>query len=254
MLGQDADKALDRTKDHAVDHDGPVLLTVLAHVLQFKTLRQLEIELDGRALPGTAEAVHQMEVDLRAVESAVAFVDTEGKLQRVQCVTKAVLRGRPFLIRAHGILGPGGKLHAVGEAKELVHAVDDLDDIPDFVLDLVLGDVGMGIILGKAAHPHKAVQLAGLFVPVHDAGLREPERQVSVGTGLALVDQDAARAVHRLDGELAVLGGQREHIIMIMLPVAGSLPKHPVQDNGGGDLHVAGFAVHFAPVVHQGIL
>ena len=57
MLDQDTDKTLDRTKYYAVDHDRAMLLAVSSNVLQFKTLRQLEVELDRTALPGTSDRV-----------------------------------------------------------------------------------------------------------------------------------------------------------------------------------------------------
>ena len=66
-----------RAQHHPVDHDGAVLLAVLAGVLQLKALRQLAVQLDGAALPGAAQGVGQMEVQLGAVEGAVALVDHE---------------------------------------------------------------------------------------------------------------------------------------------------------------------------------
>ena len=75
MLDQNADKPLNGTEYHPVNHDGTVLLAVGSVVFQFKPLRQLEVQLNGSALPGTANSVYQMEVDLGAVEGAVSFVD-----------------------------------------------------------------------------------------------------------------------------------------------------------------------------------
>ena len=62
-------------RHHAVDHNRAALRAVRAGVLQLKALGKLHVELDRAALPGTAEAVGQMEVQLRAVERAVALVD-----------------------------------------------------------------------------------------------------------------------------------------------------------------------------------
>lgn len=55
VLNQNADEALDGAKAHAMQHDGTFLGAVGVHVLQIKVERHLEIELDGAALPGTAE-------------------------------------------------------------------------------------------------------------------------------------------------------------------------------------------------------
>ena len=47
-------------------------------VLQIEPLRQLVVELDRRALPLPADRVGDVEVDLRPVERAVAFVERVG--------------------------------------------------------------------------------------------------------------------------------------------------------------------------------
>ena len=75
MLDQDTDETLDGTEAYTVDHDRSVLLTVSSDVLEFETLRKLEVKLDRTALPCSADRIYQMEVDLRAIECAVAFVD-----------------------------------------------------------------------------------------------------------------------------------------------------------------------------------
>ncbi len=71
MLDQDTDETLDGTEAYTVDHDRTMLLAVCADVLQLETLRKLEVKLDGTALPGSADRIYQMEVDLRTVECAV---------------------------------------------------------------------------------------------------------------------------------------------------------------------------------------
>lgn len=75
VLNQNTDEALDGAKAHAMQHDGALLGAVGIHVLQIKVERHLEVELDGTALPGTAERILQVEVDLGTVEGAVALVD-----------------------------------------------------------------------------------------------------------------------------------------------------------------------------------
>ena len=101
-----------------MDHDRAVLLTVRSHILQFKALGQLEIKLNGSALPGTSDAVYQMEVDLRAVERSVSLVDHVRKAQLIQRSLQSGGSHLPVLIASHGILGTGGQLHMVLETKQ----------------------------------------------------------------------------------------------------------------------------------------
>ena len=90
MLDQDTDETLDGTEYHAVDHDRTMLLAVCSDVLQFKTLRQLEVKLNGTALPGSSQMQsYQMEVDLRTVECAVALVYYIRQTQLIQSALEA---------------------------------------------------------------------------------------------------------------------------------------------------------------------
>ena len=57
MLGDDADETLDRAVAYTVDHDGTLLLAVFVNILKLEVERHLEVELDGAALPGSADGV-----------------------------------------------------------------------------------------------------------------------------------------------------------------------------------------------------
>ena len=79
MLGEDADEPLDGAEHHGMDHNGAMLFPIGAHIGDIEAFRHLEIQLDGAALPGTADGVLQVEVDLGAVEGAVSLVDGIGQ-------------------------------------------------------------------------------------------------------------------------------------------------------------------------------
>jgi hypothetical protein len=96
---------------------GLLLGAVLVGVLELEALRQLEVELDGAALPLAAEAVLQVEVDLGAVEGAVAGVELVVDAHGLECVLQALLGALPVLVGAHGVLGARGELDAVREAE-----------------------------------------------------------------------------------------------------------------------------------------
>lgn len=152
VLNQNTDEALDGAKAYAVQHDGALLGTVGVHVLQIKVERHLEIELHGTALPGAAERILQVEVDLGAVEGAVALVDLVVHVQLLQSGAQALLGARPILVRTHGVLGAGGKLNMVLKAKLLVHGVDEVDHAHDLVGQLVGTHKQVGVVLVKAAY------------------------------------------------------------------------------------------------------
>ena len=70
---------------------------------------------------------------------------------------------------------------------------------------------------------------------------------------LAGVDQHAAGAVHGLDGVILFVDNSGVHVLLIVVPVAGTLPQLTVEDDGGGDLHIAVLLVDLAPVIQQGV-
>jgi len=74
MFDQYAHKTFDGAQYDPVKHDGPVLAAVFADIGQVEALGQDEVALNGCALPGPFQAVAQLEVDFRAVESAVALI------------------------------------------------------------------------------------------------------------------------------------------------------------------------------------
>jgi hypothetical protein len=53
-----------------VDHDGLLALVLVVHVLELEPLGEVEVELDGGALPLAPDRVQDLDVDLGAVESA----------------------------------------------------------------------------------------------------------------------------------------------------------------------------------------
>ncbi len=75
MFDQNSDKTLDGTERYTVDHNGAVLLSVLARIFKVESLRHLEVELNGSALPRSLDAVFEMKIDFGSVERTVALVD-----------------------------------------------------------------------------------------------------------------------------------------------------------------------------------
>ena len=84
---QDPDEALEGAHQRPVDHHRPVLGVVGAGVGEVEALGQVVVELDGAELPRAAERVGHVQVDLRAVERAVALVDVvlEALATRARC-------------------------------------------------------------------------------------------------------------------------------------------------------------------------
>ena len=107
-------------------------------------------------------------------------------------------------------------------------------------LDLVLGAEDMRVVLGEGAHAHDAVQRARRLVAVAGAELGHAQRQVAIGIQPLAEDLHMAGAVHRLQGEDALLRRGREHVLAELLPMARGLPQRAVDELRRAHLDIAG--------------
>src|SRR5215472_8508094 len=72
VLDQHTEKALHRSEQGAVDHERLLARAVFRYVFQLEAFGQVEVELDGAELPGPANGIHKLDVDLGAVERGFA--------------------------------------------------------------------------------------------------------------------------------------------------------------------------------------
>jgi hypothetical protein len=77
VLDEDADEPLEAAHQRAVNHHRLVIGVVGALVGELELLRHVVVELHGSELPRTADRVRHVQIDLRAVERAVALVELE---------------------------------------------------------------------------------------------------------------------------------------------------------------------------------
>ena len=130
--------------------------------------------------------------------------------------------------------------------KRRVELVDRLADRVDLVGDLIGRAVDVRVVLGEGAHAQQPVQHALALVARDLPELGEPQRQLAVGVAVGVEDEAGAGAVHRPQrvaalGLVAVaLGGLgEEHVLAVVVPVAGAVPQLLVEDLRRLDLDVA---------------
>ena len=117
-----------------------MLGVVGADVLQVEALGQLVVELDRGALPLPADRVGDVEVDLRAVERAVAFVERVAARRRASSARFSsrlgvVPRRRP---RRETRPAASTSLHLGLQAEVAVDALHEPQQPLDFLADLRL--------------------------------------------------------------------------------------------------------------------
>ena len=89
-----------------MDHEGPVLLSILGDEAEIEPLRQVEVELDGCALPLSANGVLYLNVDLRSVESPTAFIQLIAEAHLVESRAQCLRRPVPVLRLADVLFRP----------------------------------------------------------------------------------------------------------------------------------------------------
>ena len=187
---QDAEEALHRAADGAVDHHRRLLLAVGVDVEGAEALRQVEVDLRRAALPVAADRVAQHVFELRPVEGALARIDAGLDLAarlRLRSASSTSHHDRlgavPGRVGADALLRPGRELHdELVEAEIAIDRQDQVVDLEALGRHLLLGAEDVRVVLGEAAHAHQPVQRARRLVAVHDAELGQAERQVAIAT------------------------------------------------------------------------
>src|SRR5207237_5361048 len=73
VIDEHAKEALDGAEQRPMDHEGLLARAIFGDIFQSEALGQSEIKLYGRKLPGTANGIHQLHIDLRAVKNGFAW-------------------------------------------------------------------------------------------------------------------------------------------------------------------------------------
>ncbi len=253
VLGEDGEEALDGPEQRAVDHDRPVALVVGADVLQLEALRELEVELDRRHLPGAADGVARLHRDLGAVERTAALVHHQVELRVDRDGAERLDRLVPLVVGADRLaLRLGRQLEVeVVEAVVAQDAEHELERAGQLGDDLLARAEDVRVVLGHAPHAREPVHHPRLLVAVHGAELEQAQRQLAVRAHPAAVDQDVERAVHRLEVVLgaAVELHRRVHAVGEPVEVAGDLEQVRLRDVRRVDELVARLLVALARVV-----
>src|SRR5262245_41074449 len=93
---------------------------VLAHVRQIEPLRIAIVELHCAQLPRATDRVGHIEVDLRAVERAVAFFELVRHPRRIERCLEARLGAIPHLVRTYAYFWTRREFQRRPEAERLV--------------------------------------------------------------------------------------------------------------------------------------
>src|SRR2546428_10897831 len=103
-LDQIAEQPLHGARRPAMYHHRPLPRTVLRHVLEVETLRQLEVDLHSRVRELAPVGVLDLEVDLRSVESGFADAQLVGLAHGLERLDERTLGALPLLLGAQPLV------------------------------------------------------------------------------------------------------------------------------------------------------
>ena len=177
-----------------------------------------------------------MQVDLRPVERAVALVDVVLDPAPLERRAQRALGEVPLLVGAELLLGPRRELEARLHSEQVVEVGGKIEAREDLVLDLVRADEDVRVVLRDVLHAQEPVQGSAQLVTVQGRRLGEAQRQVLVAAKPRAEEQHVPRAVHRLQGEPAVVLRMRAHpedVLLVVLEVPRGLVGLFVVDQRG---------------------
>lgn len=121
-----------------------------AHHLE--SLRQVEVQLDGAALPLAPQHILNLDINLGPIEGPSPLIDLVGPAFRVQGLPKGILCLLPDLIAAHCLGRLGGQVNLqLGEAKGAHHILYHVQHAADLTGYLVGQAEDVTIILQSQA-------------------------------------------------------------------------------------------------------
>ena len=244
MLDDDADEALQRPEDGAVDHHRAVLGVVGADVLELEPLRHRVVDLHGAELPRAADRVRDLVLQLRTVERSLAGVDVVVEAVPLQRVLERRLGGVPDRVAAEAFFGTGGEGDAdVGEAEDVVHLRDQVQLAVDLRLHLLRHDEQVRVVLREGADAHQPRGHAAALVAVQAGEVGQADRKVAVGAALHRINLRVAGAVHRFEAVLLLLDLDEVHVLLVVFVVPADLEQLCVPHQRRDHLAVALAAV-----------
>src|SRR6266487_4903643 len=245
MLDQDAEEALDGTEQSAVDHERLMLGAIVGDVLQAAASGQTEIELHGGELPGAADGVNELDVDLGAVEGGFALHFFERNVDALHGVGEGGGGAAPVfglagvIFRMRGV--PVGELDfEFAEAKIFHDGVGEIDAGFDFRFDLRGHAENVRVVLRETADAEQAVKHAAAFIAIDGAKFGKAHGKITIAAQLRFIDEDVAGAVHGLELVVGLFDFDgAKHAVFEKSGVAAGLPEVEAHDVRGEDKVVA---------------
>ena len=231
VFNENRDKPFDGARHRAMDDHGPMRCVVVAGVGQVEPLRRVVIQLNRPQLPRPTNAVGHIEIDFRAVERAIAFLQfvfaASGLERRPQRGFGAIPQG----VGADTLGRARGKFESRRQTKRGVVAENEVHQELHFGRDLVLAQEHMTIVLRKLPYPCEAGQRTGQLIAVQHIKRDVPHGQFAIRMLVRCEVQIVRRTVHRFERHVVLarfVVQHQKHVLAILAPMSRLLPQRLV--------------------------
>src|SRR6185436_16502850 len=159
----------------------------------------------------------------------------------------------PLLVRAELVVGPERELDAYVQVEEVVEVVGVVQARDQLVLNLLARAVDVRVVLDEVPHAQKTVEDSRELVAVQVPRLGEAQGELAVRMRRERVEEAMARAVHRLEAEVAPLDLETEHVLLVLVPVPRGAPDLGVVEERRAHLVIAPLCVLAAAEVLEDV-
>ena len=165
-----------------------------------------------------------------------------------------LLSGIPVRDGTQKLLGAGRESQAEFETKDAIDVLQEIKSGIHLGTELVETAEQMGIVLLETADTGQTAQGTRSLVTVENTEIGKAERQLTVRTLTDTKHQAVSRAVHGLESKSILLNIEREHVLLVVLPVSRGVPQLDVVHVGGHDLGVSALVVFALDKVHESVV
>ena len=211
--------------------------------LQVKSNRQLEVQLDSSTLVSSLQSIIHLYVNLRSIKCSISCIEFPRLSILVQSLFKSCLSLIPELFVSQLIFRSGWQFEFELKAEGWVNIIQEIQAPHDFLHDLFWHAENVSIILLEPSHSGQPSQSATDFISVQHSEVSISDRQFSVRPDSAVKHQAMAWTIHGLHSESLILDFQDEHVVLVVLVMAWSLPQLEIEDVGRQDLTVSSHSV-----------
>ena len=153
-------------------HPGALFGVIGRAIRKIKTLRQVEINLNRRTLPGTTNSILYLDVNLRAIECSIALIDFIIEVMSRTSLFQSVGSMFPHIVWTNALFRAGWDFSHIFKAKGGHDVINQIENCHNLAYHLITLAEYVSIILSKTTRTQKTVNNTAHFVTINRSELK----------------------------------------------------------------------------------